>query len=128
MRKYVLRPRAHLTGMERRTTQGPFYYNETTAGPILLLSLLSRNRKGKKEDTFVVFHHTDTYFYLLSLALALSIHNFGPHRDFTRSLLSFLLLKNLPPPPPSPRDTLPLYCHIYGQVAYSSGTLRGRER
>ena len=35
-------------------------------------------------------------------------HNFGPHRDFTRSLLSFLLLKNLPPPPhTSPRDTLP---------------------
>ncbi len=29
-------------------------------------------------------------------------HNFGPHRDFTRSLLSFLLLKNLPPPPPFP--------------------------
>jgi hypothetical protein len=55
-------------------------------------------------------------------------HNFGPHRDFTRSLLSFLLLKNLPPPP-LPRVTpYPLYCHIYGQVAYSSGTLRGRER
>ena len=57
-----------------------------------------------------------------------SIHNFGPHRDFTRSLLSFLLLKNLTPPP-LPRVTLyPLYCHISGEVVYRSGTWRGRER
>ncbi len=48
----------------------------------------------------------------------------------TSLVLSFIyfFLKNCPPPP-LPRVTpYPLYCHIYGQVAYSSGTLRGRER
>ena len=31
--------------------------------------------EARKFLCFVVFHHTDTYLYLLSLALALSIHN-----------------------------------------------------
>ncbi len=64
-------------------------------------------RKTKEKEKKSFSHLSRFNPKLSAYGLRLIAHNFGTHRDFTRSLLSFLLLKNLPPPPPSPRDTLP---------------------
>ncbi len=44
-------------------------------------------------------------------------HNFWPHRDFTRSLLSFLLLKICPPPPPRVTPTPSIVVSMGGSVS-----------
>jgi hypothetical protein len=50
-------------------------FHHTDTSLYLLSLALALSIHNKLDFLFVVFHHTDTHIYLLSLALALSIHN-----------------------------------------------------
>ena len=85
-----------------------------------------RKQKKKKRSPSLACHGSTQNYPLTVFDLSHIISGLTV-TSLVLSFLSFFL--KICPPPPLPRVTpYPLYCHIYGQVAYSSGTLRGRER